>query len=217
VDAPTPRLVGLEVDDDPAAWRRAGFAVADDRFAVGGVTVRLLGGGHGRGVRSASFDPPVADEVDGLRLTVPESSDGDGHPPGPGEATHANGVTAIDHVVVTSDDVERTTAALATCGLSPRRTVVGARGDGDDEIVYRFFLLGTCVLELVGPTRGGGNGPARFAGLAFTTERIDELGALAGTPRDAVQPGRRIATLRGEDLGVSVPTAFLTPRPRRDR
>jgi hypothetical protein len=217
VDAPTPRLVGLEVGDDPDAWRRAGFAVAEDRFVVGGVTVRLLGGEHGPGVRSASFDPPVADEVDGLRLVTHESSDGDGHPPVPGEAGHANGVTAIDHVVVSSDDVERTTAALATCGLSPRRTIVGARGDGDDEIVYRFFLLGTCVLELVGPARGGGEGPARFAGLAFTTERIDELGALAGTPRDAVQPGRRIATLRGEDLGVSVPTAFLTPRPRRDR
>ena len=215
MDAPPPRLVGLEVDDHPDAWRRAGFTVTGDRFIAGGITVRLLGGDSGGGVRSASLDAPVTDEVDGLRLVAAESTHGGGHSPGSDEPAHANGVIAIDHVVVSSDDVERTTAALATCGLSPRRTIVGARGDGDDEIVYRFFLVGTCVLELVGPTRGGGDQPARFAGLAFTTERIDELGELAGTPRDAVQPGRRIATLRGEDLGISVPTVFLTPRPGR--
>ena len=217
MNAPTPRLVGLEVDDHPDAWRRAGFTVTGDHFVAGGVTVRLLGGQSERGVRSASLDPPVTDEVDGLRLVAAGPTQDDGHSPEPEEPAHANGVIAIDHVVVGSDDVERTTAAFATCGLSPRRTVVGARGDGDDEIVYRFFLLGTCVLELVGPTRGGGDGPARFAGLAFTTERIDELGELAGTPGDAVQPGRRIATLRGDDLGISVPTAFLTPRPARGR
>ena len=212
---PTPRLVGLEVDDDPDAWRRAGFTVTGETFVAGGVTVRLLGGQRGRGVRSASLDPPVIDEVDGLRLVASGAAPAEGPASRTTASAHPNGVIAIDHVVVGSDDVERTTAALATCGLSPRRTVVGARGDGDDEIVYRFFLLGTCVLELVGPARGGGDGPARFAGLAFTTERIDELGTLAGTPRDAVQPGRRIATLRGEGLGVSVPTAFLTPRPAR--
>ena len=216
MDAPTPRLVGLEVDDHPDAWRRAGFTVTGETFVAGGVTVRLLGGQRGHGVRSASLDPPVTDEVDGLRLVAAPAAPVEGPTSRTTAPAHPNGVTAIDHVVVSSDDVERTTAALAACGLSPRRTVVGARGDGDDEIVYRFFLLGTCVLELVGPTRGGGDGPARFAGLAFTTERIDELGTLAGTPRDAVQPGRRIATLRGEDLGISVPTAFLTPRPARD-
>lgn len=215
MEANAPRLVGLEVGDDPDSWRRAGFGVVDDRMVVGGVTVRLVGGDGGRGVRSASLDPPVTDDVDGLRLVTADH--GDGHPSASDAPAHANGVTAIDHVVVSSDDVERTTTALATCGLSPRRTVVGARGDGDDEIVYRFFLLGTCVLELVGPARGGGDRPARFAGLAFATERIDELGKLAGTPRDAVQPGRRIATLRGEDLGISVPTALLTPRPARER
>jgi hypothetical protein len=217
VDAPTPRLVGIEVDDHPDAWRRAGFTVTGERFVAGGVSVRLLGGEGGRGVRSASLDPPVTGEVDGLRLVAPEPPPEGGRSSGDGEPAHPNGVTAIDHVVASSDDVDRTTAALATCGLAPRRTIVGARGDGDEEIVYRFFLLGTCVLELVGPTRGGGDQPARFAGLAFTTGRIDELGELAGTPRDAVQPGRRIATLRGDDLGISVPTAFLTPRPGRSR
>jgi hypothetical protein len=30
-------------------------------------------------------------------------------------------------------------------------------------------------------------------------------------PKDAVQPGRRIATLRTRELGLSVPIAFMTP------
>ena len=207
------RLVGLDIGDDPAAWRAAGFTVEDGTLLVGGVAISLLGSTGERGLLRCSLQPSVGGDCDGLPLTPPPtaSTDPDRAP------AHPNGVTAIDHVVVSSDDVERTTAALASLGISPRRTVVGARGDGDDEIVYRFFLLGTCVLELVGPTRARGQGPARFAGLAFTTERIDELGELAGTPRDAVQPGRRIATLRGDDLGISVPTAFLTPRPRRGR
>jgi hypothetical protein len=34
-----------------------------------------------------------------------------------------------------------------------------------------------------------------------------------GHIKDAVQPGRRIATLRHRDVGMSVATAFMTPEP----
>jgi hypothetical protein len=40
------------------------------------------------------------------------------------------------------------------------------------------------------------------------------LGDGLGTPRDAVQPGRRIATARGA-AGLGVPLALMTPRPDR--
>lgn len=243
-DAPV-RLVGLAVDDPPAAWRAAGFAVADDRVHLAGVTIELVGQGReaGEEVReereesgeeAGETEPGAAPEpqadpgggVRGWRLDSPAPGSCDGLPalpePGPRPLldtapAHPNGVVALDHVVVATDDLERTTAALHGLGLVPRRTVVGARGDGDDEVAYRFFLLGTCVLELVGPTRPYGLGPARFTGLAFTTEALDALGSIAGAPRDAVQPGRRIATLRGAPLGVSVPVAFLSPRPSPER
>lgn len=209
----TTRLVGLEIGDDDAAWRAAGFTVEDGALTVGGVAISLLGSHGVRGLRSWSLQPPASGDCDGLPLRERPTAR-PAH--GADVPAHPNGVTAIDHVVVASDDVERTTRELATVGCSPRRTTVGARGGGDEEIVYRFFLLGTCVLELVGPTRPRGDGPARFAGLAFTTGALDELGDLASPPRDAVQPGRRIATLRAEALGISVPTVFLSPRPRRD-
>ena len=40
----------------------------------------------------------------------------------------------------------------------------------------------------------------------------ERLGDDLGTPRDAVQSGRRIATLR-ESAGLGVPVAFMTPAP----
>ena len=118
--------------------------------------------------------------------------------------------------MVASPDVDRTTAALASVGIHPRRTLDGVRGDVD--VRYRFFLAGTCVIEVVGPTRpdpDSAGQPARFAGLAFTAPRVDGFGELASSPRAAVQPGRMIVTLRAP--GISVPVAVLTPRGRRDR
>lgn len=200
-------LRGLTIGDTPDAWAQAGFAVTGDRFAVGGVTVRLVGADGRRGILGWMLDPPGA-TTDGLaQLDV-------GAPPP--TAPHPNGVTALDHVVVRSDDLERTSAALARLGITPRREVRGIRGD--DATVFRFHLLGTCVLELVGPaTPSGSARPGRFWGVAFTTADLEaaagRLGDACGTPHPAVQPGRRIATLRHERLGSSVPTALLSPRP----
>lgn len=215
-----PTLAGLVVGDEPTAWRDAGFDVQDDLVVTGGLALRLVGSRGPRGLLRWLLTPPTTSVCDGLDLAAPEELPApldldSGHAHLTSDPAHPNGVIGLDHVVVTTDDLERTTAALGELGLAPRRTVVGVRGDGDDELAYRFFLLGTCVLELVGPTEPAGAGPARFAGLAFTSTAVEELGDLTGTPRDAVQPGRRIATLRGQPLGISVPVALLSPRPRR--
>ena len=58
------------------------------------------------------------------------------------------------------------------------------------------------------------DGPARLWGLAFLVEDLEQtasaLGELLGTRRDAVQPGRKIATLRPE-AGLGPAIAFMTP------
>lgn len=200
-------LRGLVIGDSPGAWRRAGFAVDGDRFAVDGVTIRLAGDAGRRGILAWTLDHPAARTVEGL------VHDDVGEPAAPG--VHPNGVRLVDHVVAATSDVERTTAALGQLGLEPRRTVDGMRGDRDTR--FRFFLLGTCVLELVGPaTATGPERPAGFWGVAFVVDDLDAtsagLGALCGEPHDAVQSGRRIASLRHEDAGLSVPVAFLTAR-----
>lgn len=204
------RLVGLTVGDHPAAWRALGFAVEEDRVTAGGVTVHLVGDDGPRGLLAWSLDPPVADPVDGLASR-----------PAPAAApttSHPNGVRAVDHVVVGTAHVDRTLEALATVGLHPRRRVDGLRG-GDRS--YAFLLLGTAVLEVVGPREHDPDrtpAPAAFVGLALVADDLDTVVALpgvAGAPRDAVQPGRRIVTLRTAEHDISVPLAVLTPRPAR--
>jgi hypothetical protein len=122
-------------------------------------------------------------------------------------AEHPNGVVAIDHVVVTSPDPARTINALQAVGLEPRRT----RDSG--AMRQTFFRLGPVILELVGPPAPDGDGPARFWGVAFTVADLDAtaryLGDRLGRVKDAVQPGRRIASLRKE-AGLAVPMAFMS-------
>lgn len=200
-------LRGLVVGDTPAAWERAGFTVAGDRLAVDGVTIHLIGDAGPRGVVAWTLEHPAPRTVDGLV----HDDVGDPAPP----TTHPNGAQAVDHVVVGTSDIERTTAALAELGVTPRRTVEGIR-DGSDT-VFRFFLLGTCLLEVIGPPEPTGSGrPARFWGVAFVVDDLEgtaaTLGDLCGEPHAAVQAGRRIARLRHDNAGISVPVAFMTPR-----
>jgi catechol 2,3-dioxygenase-like lactoylglutathione lyase family enzyme len=129
---------------------------------------------------------------------------------------HPNGTTAIDHVVVTTPDLDRTVAALEAAGLQARR--VRDAGRGDRAIRQVFFRLGDPVLEVVGPPEPSGDGPARFLGLALTVADLDAtataLGQHVGEVKDAVQPGRRIATLR-RSAGCTTALAFMSPsRPR---
>jgi hypothetical protein len=200
-----PVLVSVAVADDPERWRDAGFAVAGSACRVGAVRFDL--GGDGDGIRSWSLTDVAAGVLDGLETHVAE----DGPSPGPpGPSIHPNGTVSLDHLVVTSHDVVRTVAALEARGFEVRR-----RWDNADRR-YTFFRVGEAILELVGPAQADGDRPARFFGLAFTVDDIDataaHLGSLLGDVRDAVQPGRRIATLRRQ-AGLSVPVAFMSPGP----
>ena len=82
-----------------------------------------------------------------------------------------------------------------------------------------FFRLGREILELVQEpdevvaSKGGPQRPVRFWGLALLVEDLDatvaRLAPHAGEPRAAVQPGRRIATVR-RSAGLSFPLALIT-------
>ena len=132
-------------------------------------------------------------------------------------AEHPNGVDAIDHVVAMSPALDRSVRMLRDAGLQLRRireqpTPAGAPRQA-------FFRLGAVILEVVQvpaemvERSGGPDGPARFWGLALLCEDLDRtvarLGAHASDIRPAVQPGRRIATLR-RSAGLSVPVALMS-------
>lgn len=203
--APTPVLRGLALGDGPDPWRALGFVPDGDRLDLGGLTLHLTGAGGG--LLGWWFDRPVG-TLDGLPEVVASarpdpvvSRDGSAHPAGP---------VVVDHVVVATADHARTAAALARVGLVPRRTVDAARGDRGTR--YAFTLLGTCLLEVIGPREPAGTDPARLVGLALAAPDLDAFAAVAtAPPRDAIQPGRRIVTIRRE-VGLGVPVAVLTPR-----
>ena len=81
-----------------------------------------------------------------------------------------------------------------------------------------FFRLGEEILELVAEPdevierAGGPDRPARFWGLALRAgdlERtVQAIGEHAGPIRPAVQPGRRIATVR-RSAGLAIPLALM--------
>lgn len=208
----TPTLAELTIGDEPEAWRAAGFTVDGSGIAVvGSVRLRLAGRDDGKRIRAWALRdvPSATDSVDGLPTEVADVA-----VPNAGSA-HPNGVTSIDHLVVLSPDLDRTTAALEAIGIRARRTRHVDPEQYGFEARQVFFRLGEVVLELIGADQPTGDGPASFFGLAYTVNDIDALparyGEHLGRVKDAVQPGRRIATLRHKELDLSVATAFMSP------
>lgn len=206
-DETTPRLTRLVIGDDASSWVDAGFTVENDQVQLGPVTLSLAGTDTGqRGIIAWAFDREVADVIDGILTLEAEEQPANPEP-------HPNGVVRWDHLVVMSPDMDRTRAALAATGFKARRTRdYEMRGT---EMQQTFFWMGDVILELVGPTVATGNAPASLWGLAFVSDDLDAsvawLGERSSEARTAVQPGRRIASLRHKELGISVPTAFMTP------
>ena len=107
-------------------------------------------------------------------------------------------------------DLERTTAALEGVGLERRRVREVETDDGP--LRQGFFRLGEVILEVVAHPNVEA-GPARFWGITFAVADLDAaaelLGDRLGTIRDAVQPGRRIATVR-RSAGLGLPVALIS-------
>jgi hypothetical protein len=211
--------MGVTIDEilvgDPAeAWTAAGFTVDDDGTCrIGTVRVRLVGRAGGKRILGWSLrDAPPARLADGALDGLPTTAS-DALPAEP--ATHPNGATYIDHVVLLTPDLARTAAAIEGLG-------VPTRGERDSDTYGApmrqiFFRLGEVILELIGQPDAAGEGEPGFFGLAITVTDLDAAGALLGdhlgTAKDAVQVGRRIATLRHREVGMSVATALMSPEP----
>lgn len=100
--------------------------------------------------------------------------------PAAAPAAHPNGVIAIDHVVVLS----------------------------------LFFRFGEVIVEVVGSPDTASDAPSTLWGITYVVTDIDATASFFGdrtTPvKDAVQPGRRITTLRHQEFGMSVRSAMIS-------
>jgi hypothetical protein len=209
----SPTIDELTVADSPEAWSAVGFELDSGICVAGDIRIRLAGPDAGRGLVGWSLREVEGGDLDGLATA------GSAREPPSERPAHPNGIVALDHVVVISPALDRTVAVLEGAGLDLRRireqpTPAGAPRQA-------FFRLGDTILEVVqepaeATARAGGDRPAFFWGLAFLAPDLEAtvagIGARAGEIRPAVQPGRRIATLR-RSAGLSLPAAIMSPQP----
>ena len=202
------------VGDPQEAWEAAGFTVDDDGCCrVGAVRVRLVGreaaSGSSAG-RCAAHPPPRSPTA--CSTACP--------PPSPTLRPWTRPCTPTGPPTSTTSSCSPPICLappwlLGRIGLEPR----GERESDTYGAPMKqvFFRLGEVILELIGQPGSTGEGAPGFFGLAITVDDLDglavQLGERLGTIKDAVQEGRRIATLRHRDLGMSVATAFMSPEP----
>jgi hypothetical protein len=193
--------------------------VSDATVRLGAVRIALAGQDAGRGILGWSLREIASVELDGLPTVASQAPTAHDEAP-----EHDNGIAAIDHVVAMSPDLARSVVALRAAGLDLRRireqpTPAGAPRQA-------FFRLGEVILELVQEPAemvagrpDGASGPARFWGLALLSDDLErtvaQLGEHASEIRAAVQPGRRIATLR-RSAGLTAPVALMSRAEERD-
>lgn len=201
-------LARLAIAGDPAAWAALGFALEGTTCRIGSTALDFEPGGAG--IVGWTLAGAGEGDLDGLPtrwVSAPA-----GQLAGDGAVRHPNGALQLDHVVVMTPDVGRTTVALEAVGIGYRR-VREATAAGRP-VRQAFFRLGEVILEVVGPPEPAGAEPAAFWGLVAAVEDLDacaaRLGDDLGAVRDAVQPGRRIATVR-RSSGLGVALALMSP------
>jgi hypothetical protein len=209
VGAVAARIERIEIGASPERWREAGFAVDEDGMCrLGQVAIQLVDDGGRGGIRAwtlSGVDLGGRTEIEGIAADAVDPS------PMAEPVAHANGAGHIDHVVLVTPDLGRTIETLETIGPELRR--VRDIGTPESPMQQAFFRLGEVILEVVGPPDRSNQDPARWYGLAIDVADLAQpaalLGGRLGPIKDAVQPGRRIATLHDAPDSLAVAVAFM--------
>jgi hypothetical protein len=195
------RIEWLRVGSDPLKWQRIGCEVTVDGripmlFCSLMVSVDAPSGLSAWGI--SGLDPSVT-EIDGIATVAVDPMD-------PVLCEHPNSGTELDHVVVMTSSLDRTCAAITEATGAPLKRI---RDLGSMRQGFHRIGRGGLIVEVV--ERPEITEPvASLWGLVINVADLDHavamIGAdLIGAPKDAVQPGRRIATLRSEaGLGTAV-------------
>jgi hypothetical protein len=198
------RVEWLTIAGDQQRWRALGLTVGGDGLVPFLFTsLRIVEGEPGvRGWALSGIDPAIRD-IDGLPTTVIDASP-------PAIAQHANGAVELDHVVVLTGSLERTCGAIADATGAPLKRV---RELGDTRQGFHRIGRGGLIVEVVERPEVGED-PTSFWGVVINVSDLDAAVDLAGpdlvgVAKDAVQPGRRIATVRSK-AGVGLPVAMMT-------
>ncbi len=124
---------------------------------------------------------------------------------------HPLGAFALDHVVVLSSRLERTCDAVAAATGAPLKRI---REAGPMRQGFHRLGPGGVIVEVVERPELTADAAA-FWGFVLNVRDLDAAVERLGTTRvgrikDAVQPGRRIATVRAE-VGLGLAVALMSP------
>ena len=199
------RLAAIDVGGDAAPWQAIGLALdAGRRIPFANGALEFVSGASGIAALAIDGIDSLAHDIEGISLRSGAVAPAIDHP---------LGVFEIDHVVIMTDSLERTSGAVTEAlGLECRRI---RETDTVRQAFHRFADQGGvrgCIIELVENARV--QQPALF-GLVLNLADLDGAAArlgpdLIGEPKPAVQPGRRIATVR-RSAGLGVAMALMTP------
>ena len=208
----TARVDWIAVGGSADPWLRLGLIAAGDDedgcrlvpFFGTGVEIDTTAPPGVRRLVLSGIDGQVTN-IDGVPIEVRDAAS-------PMFAEHPLGVSHIDHVVIVTDDLARTCGAIADVTGAPLKRVREA-----GEIRQGFHRVGGSGGLIVEVVERSGLPPdsASLWGFVFVVDDIHEACRTLGPdvvsePRDAVQPGRFIATVRS-DVGLGVPVALLSP------
>lgn len=205
------------------AWARLGFTPAsDDHLCLPDFAVRFVAGAEGVPMEARENASAVRGwslvDVDMGPGTAPRQLVLDGidtwvipEPTCTSPSESSLSVIGVDHVVVMTGDLERTCAAVtAVTGAELKRVRDAGRG-----VRQGFHRLGSVILEVVERPDLETSTSASIWGLVLTVADLDAAVAWLGPdavsqPRQAVQSGRRIATIATE-VGLGMAVALMSP------
>ncbi len=201
------RLVGLTAGGQRSSWHSIGLTSSGDACLLADVELTFDPSVSGLSGWTIAADCDAEVSIDGITTRIVSDR---------GSSTSAESriggqrIVSLDHVVVNTDDIDRTcTAITGELGLEVRRE--RELGNG---AVQRFHRLENTIIEVVtGPhvTTTGATLWGMVVSVDDLFDYFDEVGEqVTSPPKKATQPGRYISTVRSS-VGLGVPFALMTP------
>ena len=214
----------LTVVGDPDVWRSIGLTVSVDGLVpLFGTSLRIVAPAGQDGVGPGDEAGASAGDVagDGFGLAgwafsgIPDVGNVAGFPTevvdvsAPVFAAHPIGAAQLDHVVIFTGNMDEVSEAIeARTGCERRRV----RDLGEMQQGFHRIGRGGLIIEIV--QHADRDRVTEMWGLVVIVDDLDAACALLGedrvsAPKDAVQPGRRIATIRPE-VGLGTAVALMS-------